>query len=141
MSDLDRRWKRLVAAARRAPTPERTPPAAAWVERVARQGLRARAAPPPRAPERLAWAGLSALAAAATTVLLLSPGPIAATTTAIAARLVALPRSLPHAPRLPPPPAPPRPALPPARSTLAAVARWPELTKHFPFTSRRTETP
>ena len=140
MSDLDRRWERLVDAARRRPALA-TAPAAAWVKRVARRGLLARAAIRPRSPERLARAGLATLAAAGAAAVLLFPGPIFSRVDGVAARVLSLPRALPRAPRLPPAPVAPRPALPPAQSALAAVARWPELTLDFPFTSRRTETP
>ena len=141
MSDLDRRWERLADAARRRPPPASAPVARAWVERMARRGVLARAAIRPRAPERLAWAGLATLAAAGAAAVLLFPGPIFSTVDGVAARVLSLPRALPRAPRLPPAPVAPRPALPPAQSALAAVARWPELTLDFPFTSRRTETP
>ncbi len=140
MSDLDRRWARLVDAARRTPEPPRGPSSPAWVERIARRGLAARSAERSRAREPLAWAGLAALAAAAVAGVLLWPGPVASTTHALANRVASLPREVPHAPHLPAP-VPPRPALPPARSAVAAVSRWPELMSDFPFTSRRTETP
>ena len=140
MSDLDRRWERLADAARRRPPPA-SAPAAAWVERMARRGVLARAVGRPRAPERLAWMGLATLAAAGAAAVLLFPGPIFSSVDGVAARVLSLPRELPHAPRLPPAPVAPRPALPPAQSALAAVARWPGLTLDFPFTSRRTETP
>ena len=109
-----------------------------WVARVARQGLAGRTAPSPRSSERLAWAGLAAFAAAAASVALLWPGPIAEASGALATRVSSLPRALPRAPRLPPEA---RPALPPARDALAALPRWPELTLELPFTSRRTDTP
>jgi len=78
------------------------------------------------------------LAAAAASAVLFWPGPIATTADRLAAHVLSLPRALPHAPRLSPAS---RRALPPARDTLAALARWPELTFELPFTSRRTETP
>ena len=43
MSDLDRRWQRLVAASRRPPPPDVPPPSPAFLERVARRGRAARA--------------------------------------------------------------------------------------------------
>ena len=141
MSERERRWNRLLDAARRAPAPASAPPSPAWVERVARRGLAARSAEPPRAAEPLAWAGLAVLAAATIAAVLLWPGPLASATDALAARIASLPREVPHAPRLPPAPVPPRPVLPPARSALAAVAGWPERMADFPFTSPRTETP
>jgi len=143
MSERDRfepRWERLVAAARRAPVPEsRARPG--WVERVARQGLLARASSPRRAPEPLAWAGLMGLAAAAVVVVLVWPGPVATTADALASGAGALPRSVPHAPRLPRSPAAPRPPLPSRDEAVAALSRLPGLTLDFPFLSRRTETP
>lgn len=105
---------------------------------MARRGLCARTAAAPRSPERLAWAGLAAFAAAAASVALLWPGPIALASDALATRISSLPRTLPRAPRLPPEA---RPALPPARDALAALSHWPELTLELPFTSRRTDTP
>ncbi|HVP62292.1 MAG TPA: hypothetical protein VMT11_17170 [Myxococcaceae bacterium] len=141
MSDLDQRWNRLVDAARHAPAPASAPVSAGWVERVARRGIAARSADHPRAPETLAWGGLTVFAAAALAGVLFWPGPIATATDALGARIASLPREVPHAPRLLPAPLPPRPALPPARSALAAVTRWPELMSDFPFTSRRTDTP
>ncbi len=143
MSDrarFDERWERLVRAARRASAPR---PAAdpGWVERMARRGLRARTVRPRRAPEPLAWAGLSTLAAVAAGVVLLLPGPLHAAATAAARRISSLPHLVPHAPRLPPAPAAPRPALPRPEATLAAVARWPELNLDLPFPSHRTDTP
>lgn len=141
MTEHERRWARLIEAARRFPTSKRPPVDPAWVERVARQGLGARAAPDVRAPERLAWAGLTGLAAAAVTLVLLSPGPLTSAASALASGVVSLPRSVPHAPRLPAAPVVRSPALPSPESALAAVTRLPELTLDLPFTSRRTETP
>jgi hypothetical protein len=109
-----------------------------WVTGVARQGLASRTAPPPRSPERLAWAGLAAFAAAVASVALLWPGPIAEASDALTTQASSLPRALPRAPRLP---LEARPALPPARDALAALPRWPELTLELPFTSRPTNTP
>ncbi len=141
MSELERRWNRLVDAARRAPAPATAPATLAWVERVARRGLVARSADRRPAPEPFAGAGLAAFAVAATVTVLLWPAPIASTVEALGARIVSLPREVPHAPRLPSAPVPPRPALPELRSALAAVSRWPEQLPDFPFTPRRTETP
>lgn len=138
MNDVERRWARLVEAARGATAPGQRPAAPDSVSRMARRGLAARTAPAPRSPERLAWAGLVALTTAVASAVLLWPGPIAAASEALAATASALPRALPRAPRLP---REARPALPPARDALAALSRWPELTVDLPFTSRRTETP
>ncbi|MGZ3447819.1 MAG: hypothetical protein ACXU88_19195 [Myxococcaceae bacterium] len=138
MNDLERGWARLVEAASRATVPDQKPAAPDWVSRMARQGLAVRTAPVPRSPERLAWAGLAAVAAAAASAVLLWPGPIAAASEVLAAHASALPRALPRAPHLPPEA---RPTLPPARDALAALSRWPELTVDLPSTSRRTETP
>jgi hypothetical protein len=138
MNDVERRWARLVEAASRTPTPGQRPVAPDWVSRVARRGLAARTAPAPRSPERVAWVGLAAFAAAAASAVLLWPGPIAAGSESLAAHAAALPRALPRAPRLP---REARPTLPPARDALAALSRWPELTVDLPSTSRRTETP
>lgn len=126
MNDLARRWARLLQAARRAPASDARPPGEDWVARIARRGLMARRAPTPRPPERLAWAGLVALAATAASLVLLLPGPITAASDAVAARVSSLPRALPRAPRLP---AEARPALPPARDALAALPRWSELAR------------
>jgi hypothetical protein len=137
---FDLRWERLVAAARQAPVAEpRAHPG--WVERVARQALLARASARRRAPEPLAWAGLWGLAAVAVSVVLVWPGPVAATAGALASGASALPRSVPHAPRLPRSPAAPRPPLPSRDDALVALSRLPGLTLDFPFLSRRTETP
>jgi hypothetical protein len=142
MNDLQRRWERLAEAARRGSSPSSSPaPTPEWVEHVARRGLRARAAGQPRASEPLAWAGLATFAAAAVGALLLWPGPILSTAESAAARVLSLPREVPHAPRLPPAPRAPRPSLPRAESALAALDRWPELSLDFPFTSSRTERP
>ncbi len=140
MSDLDRRWERLARAARGTPPPPGAPVGSAWIERMARRGLRARAAGPlPR--ERLAWAGLSALGAVAAATVLLWPGPIESAAERVTRQLAALPRTVPHAPRLPALPAALRPALPPADATLAALSRWPALDLDLPLTSPRTDTP
>lgn len=125
MSDLEHRWARLLEAARRAPASDPRPPAEDWVARIARRGLVARRAPASPPPERLAWAGLAALAAAAALVVLVWPGPITSASDALSSGISSLPRSLPRAPRLP---AEARPTLPPARDALAALPRWSELT-------------
>ena len=144
MSDRERfedRWGRLARAARRPQGGEAPPAGAAWVERVARLGLRARSAPPAHLSERRAWAGLAALAAAAAVVLLALPGPLTSTASAVAVHVGELPRALPPAPRLPRAPAVPRPALPSREATLVALSRLPGVTLDFPFTSPRTERP
>jgi len=141
VSELDRRWERLARAARRAPARPARSGGLPWVERVARQGLQARSAPPSGRHEPLAWAGLAALVAPAAALVLLFPAPLATVSRLARERVVALPRSLPPAPRLPRPPAAPRLALPGADSTLAALRRWPELTLDLPFTSSGKETP
>ena len=141
MSDLEHRWERLVQAARREAQPPSTGVTAAWVEDVARRGLLARTERKPRAPERLAWAGLGALAAAAVAAVLLWPGPIVSTAEAAAGRVRSLPREVPRAPHLPATPRAPRPSRPAAESTLAALTHWPDLPPDLPFTSRRTERP
>ncbi|HTS82089.1 MAG TPA: hypothetical protein VMH40_15910 [Myxococcaceae bacterium] len=142
MSDrFDDRWERLAAAARRGPGAPLPPAPPAWVERIARRGLRARSPSPVRISERLAWAGLAAFATAAAVALLVLPGPLASTATSVASGVEGLPRALPQAPRLPRAPAVPRPALPSREDTLVALSRFPGLTLDFPFTSRRTERP
>jgi len=141
MNDLQRRWERLAEAARGSPPSSSTAPTPAWVERVARRGLRARADGRSRASEPLAWAGLATLAAAAVAALVLWPGPILSTAESAAARVRSLPREVPRAPRLPTAPRAPRPSLPRAEAALAALNRWPELPLDFPFTSSRTERP
>jgi len=138
---FDLRWERLVASARRAPSPELRAPRPGWVERVARQGLLARRGAPRRAREPLAWAGLMGLGAIAGVVVLVWPGPVVSIAEALTSGAVAFPRSVPHAPRLPRSPAAPRPPLPSRDDTLAALSRLPGLTLDFPFPSRRTETP
>jgi hypothetical protein len=111
------------------------------VERVARKALLARTTASPRAPERLAWAGLLGVAALGAAVVLVWPGPVAATVEALSSGAGALPRSVPHAPRLPPSPVAPRPPLPSRDAALAAVLRLPELGLELPFPPRRTDTP
>jgi hypothetical protein len=140
MSDLEQRWERLARAARGTPPSSGAPVGSAWIERMAQRGLRARAARP-RPPEPLAWAGLAALAAMAAAAVLLWPGPLVSATELVTRQVAALPRTVPHAPRLPPPPVAPRPTLPPADATLAALSRWHALALDVPFTSPRTETP
>ncbi|HEY1908642.1 MAG TPA: hypothetical protein VGG91_21540 [Myxococcaceae bacterium] len=136
MSDrLDARWKRLVAAARQAPAVEPRPSRPTFVERVARTALLARTTASPRAPERLAWAGLLAVAALGAAVVLVWPDPVAATVEALSAGAGALPRSVPHAPVAP------RPPLPSREAAFAAVLRLPELGLELPFPQRRTDTP
>ena len=138
MNDLERRWARLVEAASRGTAPGQRPAAPDWVSRVARRGLAARTTSAARPPERVAWAGLAAFAAAVVSAVLLWPGPLTAASEALASHAAALPRTLPRAPRLP---HEARPSLPPARDALAALFHWPELTVDLPSTSRRTETP
>jgi len=141
MSDLERRWERLLASARRAPSTAGEALPSAWIERVARRGLLARAEQRTARPERLAWAGLGTVAAALAAAAMLWPGPILSTAESAAGRVLLLPRELPHAPRLPAAPLPQRPSLPPAEATLAALGRWPELPFAPPFTPSRTEHP
>ncbi len=123
MTDLEHRWARLLDAARHAPRSGPRPPGPEWVARMARRGLEARRAPA-SSPERLAWAGLATLAAAAASVVLVWPGPITSASDALSASVSSLPRALPRAPRLP---SEARPVLPPARDALAALPRWSEL--------------
>ena len=142
MSDrFDARWRELVAAAKQAPVVEPRPSRPAFVERVARRALLARTTASPRAPERLAWAGLLAVAALGAAAVLVWPGPVAATAEALSSGADALPRSVPHAPRLPPPPAALRPLLGSGDAALAAVLRLPELGLDLTSPPRRTDTP
>ena len=141
MSDrFELRWKRLVAAARRAPAePRATRPA--FVEQVARRALLARTTGNVRAREPIAWAGLLGLAAAAAVAVVVWPGAVASTAEALTSGANALPRSVPHAPRLPRSPAAPRPPLPSRDAAVSALSRLPELALELPFLPRRTETP
>ena len=142
MSDrFEERWKRLVTAARNAPVVAPRARHPAWVEQVARRALLVCTTGNVRAREPLAWAGLVSLAAAAAIAVLVWPGPIISTADALAARVGALPRSVPHAPHLPRPPRALRPPLPSSEAALAAVDRLPELGLDLPFLSRRTATP
>jgi hypothetical protein len=142
MSDrFDVRWKRLVGAARRAPASEPRPKHPAWVEQVARRALLAGTTANVRAREPLAWAGLVSLATAAAIAVLVWPGPIASAADALVSGADALPRAVPHAPRLPRAPVAPRPPLPSRKDVLAAVEPLPELGLDLPFLSRRTVTP
>jgi hypothetical protein len=142
MSDgFDVRWKRLVAASRRAPVIEPRPSRPSFVERVARKALLARTTASARAPERLAWAGLLGVASLGAAAVLIWPGPVAATAKALSSGADALPRSVPHAPRLPPPPAALHPLLHSGDGALAAALRLPELGIDFPSPPRRTDTP
>jgi hypothetical protein len=138
---FDGRWKRLVAAARQAPAAEPRPSRPGFVERAARKALLARTTASPRRPERLAWAGLLAVAALGAAAVLVWPGPVATTAEALSSGAGALPRSVPHAPRLPPPPAALRPLLASGDAALAAVLRLPELGLEPSFPPRRTDTP
>ena len=141
MSDgFDLRWKRLVAAARRAP-PEARPTRPSFVEQVARRALLARTTGNARAREPFAWAGLLGLAAAAAVAVMVWPGAVTSTADALSTGAGALHRSVPHAPRLPRSPAPPRPPLPSREAAVSAVSRLPELALELPFLPRRTETP
>jgi hypothetical protein len=139
--DFDARWKRLVAAARQAPVVEPHPSRPAFVERVARKALLARTTASPRAPERLAWAGLLGVAALGAAVVLVWPGPVAASAEALSAGAAALPRSVPHAPRLPPPPPALHPLLHSGNAAFAAALRLPELGLDLPSPPRRIDTP
>lgn len=133
MSDrFDDRWRRLLEAARRAPFPGPRGPRPGWVEQVARRALLARTTASVRGREPFAWAGLLGLAAAAGIAVLAWPGPVGSTAGTLASTVAALPRSLPHAPRLPRSPAVPR---------LALVTGVPELDVELPFLPRRTVTP
>jgi hypothetical protein len=138
---FDARWKHLLAAARQAPAVEPRPSRPGFVERVARKALLARTTVSPHAPERLAWAGLLGVAAVAAAVILVWPGPVAATSEALSAGAGALRRSVPRAPRLPPSPVAPRPPLPSREAAFAAVLRLPELGLDLPLPPRRTDTP
>lgn len=141
MSDgFDLRWKRLVAATRRAP-PETRAARPSFVEQVARRALLARTTGNARAREPLAWAGLLGLAAAMAVAAVVWPGAVASTADALTSGANALPRSMPHAPRLPRSPAPPRPPLPSRDAAISAVSRLPELALELPFLPRQTETP
>jgi hypothetical protein len=139
--DLKARWKRLTDAARRAPAVEPRPPRSGWVEQVARRALLARTTGNVRAREPLAWAGLLSLVAATAVTVLLWPAAVASTADALATSAGALPRSVPHAPRLPRSPELPRPSLPSRETALAGVARLPELGLELSFPPRRIETP
>ena len=142
MSDrFDLRWKRLVGAARRAPLAEPRARHPAWVEQVARRALLARTTGAVRAREPLAWAGLVGLAASAAIAVLVWPGPVASTADALVSGAGALPRAVPHAPRLPHAPDAPPPPLPSREDVLAAVEHFRELGLDLPFLSRRTVTP
>ena len=142
MSDrFDVRWKRLVGAARRAPAAEPRPARPAFVEQVARRALLARTTGDVRVREPLAWAGLVSLAAAAAIAVLVWPGPIASTADALVSGAGALPRAVPHSPRLPRAPTAPRPPLPSRDAAVSAVSRLPELALELPFLPRRTVTP
>jgi hypothetical protein len=133
MSDrFDARWKRLVTAARRAPVPGPRAPRLGWVEQVARRAVLARSTASVRTREPLAWAGLVSLAAAAAIAVLVWPGPVTSTAGALSSGAGTLPRSVPHAPRLP---------LPSREAALAAVSRLPELGLEVPFLPRRNVTP
>jgi len=134
---FDARWRKLVAAARQAPVVEPHPSRPAFVERLARKALLARTTASPRAPERLAWAGLLGVAALGAAVVLVWPGPVAATAETLSSWAGSLPRAVPPAPRLPPPP---RPLLS-RDAALAAVLRFPGLGPELPFPPRRTDTP
>ncbi|HEY1332892.1 MAG TPA: hypothetical protein VGF31_01470 [Myxococcaceae bacterium] len=142
MSDrFDDRWRRMLDAARRAPAPEPRGPRPGWVEQVARRALLARTTASVRAREPFAWAGLLGLAATAALAVIVWPGAVVSTADALTSGANAVPRSLPHAPRLPRSPAVPRPSLPSREATVAVVARLPELDVELPFLPRRTVTP
>jgi hypothetical protein len=81
------------------------------------------------------------LAAAAAIAVLVWPGPIASTADALVSGAGALPRAVPHSPRLPRAPAAPRPPLPSREAAVAALERLPELGLDLPFLSHRTVTP
>jgi hypothetical protein len=142
MSDrFDVRWKRLVGAARRAPVAEPRAGRPAFVEQLVRRALLARTTGNVRVREPLAWTGLVSLAAAAAIAVLVWPGPIASTADALVSGAGALPRAVPHSPRLPRAPAAPRPPLPSREAAVAALERLPELGLDLPFLSHRTVTP
>jgi len=139
MSELDRRWRRLVAAARRTPSPEPAPLSPASVERLARGGLAARATSghsDPRRPERWAWAGLTALAAAGALLLLPARSTVERQAALLTRELAQLPGQVPAAPDLPAPF-----HLPPAPEALALLPDGPGLRAAFGLPPSPEATP
>jgi hypothetical protein len=126
MSDLDRRWRRLVEAARQTPPTEPPPLSAASVEQLARRGLAARpttaGGSEARRSEPWAWATLLALAAAGALVFLWTRPTVQQQTALLTRELAQLPGRLPAAPDIP---APFR--LPPAPEALALFPDGPGL--------------
>jgi hypothetical protein len=126
MSDLDRRWRRLVDAARKTPPTEPPPLSAASVEQLARRGLAARATTAVRGEtrpsERWAWAALVALATAGALAFLWTHPTLRQQTALLTRGLAELPGRLPAAPEIP---APFR--LPPAPEALALLPDSPGL--------------
>jgi hypothetical protein len=123
MSDLDRRWRRLVEAARKTPPTEPPPLSAASVELLARRGLAARAragGSEARRSEPWAWAALLALAAAGALVFVWTRPTVQQQTALLTRELAQLPGRLPAAPDIP---APFR--LPPAPEALALLPDGP----------------
>ena len=107
MSELDRRWRRLVEAARKTPPAEPAPPSPALVDRLARGGLAARAtaAGRTRSPpsEPWAWAAVVTLAAAGALFLVTARPTLVEQTATLTRDLTELPLQVPAAPELPAP--------------------------------------
>jgi len=105
MSELDRRWRRLVEAARKTPPTEPAPPSPALVDRLARRGLAARAKAAARtgSPEPWAWAAVATFAAASALFLVTARPTLAEQTAALTRELTELPGQVPAAPELPAP--------------------------------------
>jgi hypothetical protein len=126
MSDRDRRWRRLVEAARKTPPTEPPPLSTASVEQLARRGLAARAATyggsEVRRPERWAPAALLALGAAGALLFVWTRPTVQQQAALLTRQLAQLPGQVPAAPDIP---APFR--LPPAPEALALLPDGPGL--------------
>ena len=139
MNELDRRWRRLVAAACRTPSPEPAPLSAASVERLARRGLAARAATgrrEPRRSERWAWVGWIALAAASALLLVPARSTVQQQAALLTRELAQLPAQVPAAPDLPAPF-----HLPPAPEALALLPDGPGVRAALGIPSSLEATP
>jgi hypothetical protein len=140
MNDLERRWRRLVAASRNTAPPDPPPPSPAFVERVARRGLAGRVTGDRRGdarqPEPWAWTALFTTASIGALLLFWAGAPAQHEAAALAEEFARLPTHVPAAPDLPAPF-----SLPPAREALALFPDGPALRSALGLPPISKDTP